>query len=63
MSIVKPQLICPYLGWLIAFQCVRDVTTEQRLRQQQEVNFSEGTVLTRFTTTVIIILEIWRLLL
>ena len=49
ISIVKPQLIiCPYFGWFVTFRCVC-VTwqSNQRLRQQQQINFAEETVLTR----------------
>jgi len=54
VSIVKSQLaICPYIGWLITFWCVCDVQSHQGLRQQQQINFPEGTVLTRFTARVI----------
>ena len=51
----------PYFGWFVTFRCVC-VTwqSHQGLRQQQQINFAEETVLTRFTTRVIMIWEILR---
>ena len=31
ISIAKPQLICPYFGWIITFRCVCDLTIAPRL--------------------------------
>jgi len=51
MSIVKSQLkICPYFGLLIAFRYVCDVKSHQGFRQEQQINFTKATALTRFTT-------------
>jgi len=62
ISIVKRQLmICPYFGWLVTLQCVCvTLQSHQRLHQQQQINFTEGSVLTRFTTRVVIVWEILR---
>ena len=61
ISIVKPELIIrPYFGWFITFRCVCDVKSHQGLRQQQQINFAEGTALTRFTTRVNITIDILR---
>jgi len=51
----------PYFGWFVTFPCVC-VTwqSHQGLRQQQQINFAEETVLTRITTRVIMIWEILR---
>jgi len=59
MSIVKPQLISSP-GSLHFGVCVT-CQSHQELPQQQQINFPEGTVLTRFTTRVITMREIRRL--
>jgi len=61
ISIVKPQLIiCPHFGLIITFRCVCDVTIAPWIASQQQINFTESTVLTRFITWVNIIWEILR---
>jgi len=58
IRIVKPKLIiCLYsilTGSLHFGVCVTR-KSHQGLRQQQQINFAEGTVLTRFTAGVIVI--------
>jgi len=58
MRIVKPQLIIMPVFWLIRYILVCVCVTRQShqgLGQQQEINFAEETVLTRFITRVIVI--------
>jgi len=61
ISIVKPQLIiCPILADSLHFGGCVTWQSQQGLRQLQQINFAEETVLTRFTTRVIMIWEILR---
>jgi len=61
VSIAKPQLlISPCFGWLSHFRVCVTCQSHQGLRQQQQINFVERTVLTRFTTRVNTIWEILR---
>ena len=56
ISMVKPQLIiCLYFGWLNTFRCVRTAKIAPRIASTAANNFAERTVLTRFTTRVILI--------
>ena len=61
ISIAKPQLLiaCILAHSLLFGVCVT-CQSHQRLCQQQQINFAEGSVLTRFTTRVIIIRETMR---
>jgi len=57
ISIVKPQLIiiCLYFGCLITFDVCVMQKSYKGLRQQQQINFTERTVVKRFTTRLITI--------
>ena len=60
-SIVKKQLIiCPILAGSLHFGVCVTRQSHQGLRQQQQINFTERTVLTRFITRVNIVCEILR---
>jgi len=56
VTTVKPQLIiCSILANSLHFGVYVTLQSHQRLRQQQQINFAEETVLTRFTTRVLMI--------
>ena len=56
ISIVKRQLlISRILADSLHFGVCVTLQSHQRLRQQQQINFAEGSVLTRFTTRVVIV--------
>jgi len=58
MSIVKPQLKAYRIsGGFLHFGVCVTWQLHQGLCQQQQINFAEGTVLTRFTARVTIIFE------